>query len=523
MPFYFRKAINLGLLRLNLSKTGIGVSGGVTGFRIGVNSKGRTYIHAGRGGLYYHSSLPLSAANKTSDAEPRNSKNHVSRGPLITHGSPPTRGIDGDLLSRMAKAINHRSFLPHATILALLAIAMLAIVIPNGYDNPLALVAALISGAIILCTPFLIWVSAKQAADTRVSLTYSLDKQSASQWHDFCQVLIAIQASGIKVLQGAATVANPKYHGGENRVLETDHPRINVDHRIRNVSCNIATPAIESVSGATYIFFPNFMVCKFGTSLIQIKYDELSIETGNTRISQYNAPRDANVVGQTWQFVNKDGSLDRRFKDNPQLLIVEYATIRITTAAGMDHVLFILSESLAGRFVNHLKHLATLRAHCPPQYQNPAIEAPPRTLEARKPTALANSTRKPEADATRSTDAQDIYTIALQTFCCIVFSDGTCSRPERDAIAKIITRMKSPWSEKEILARIRSHWDKMLQEGFDTFLSKTCNDLKRVNRESHKRFMLKQLAVLSKENVGRNPTGISAYKQLRAALSLTEK
>ncbi|TDE35441.1 hypothetical protein E1B25_17530 [Antarcticimicrobium sediminis] len=33
------------------------------------------------------------------------------------------------------------------------------------------------------------------------------------------------------------------------------------------------------------------------------------------------APSDATMVGQTWKYVNKNGSPDRRFKDNRQLPI----------------------------------------------------------------------------------------------------------------------------------------------------------------------------------------------------------
>jgi len=52
MPFYIRKAFKTGPIRLNLSKGGLGLSGGITGARVGINSKG-TYVHGGRHGLYY--------------------------------------------------------------------------------------------------------------------------------------------------------------------------------------------------------------------------------------------------------------------------------------------------------------------------------------------------------------------------------------------------------------------------------------------------------------------------------------
>lgn len=52
MGFYFRKSVNLGGLRFNLSKSGVGVSTGFKGFRIGSGPRGN-YVQMGRNGIYY--------------------------------------------------------------------------------------------------------------------------------------------------------------------------------------------------------------------------------------------------------------------------------------------------------------------------------------------------------------------------------------------------------------------------------------------------------------------------------------
>jgi len=57
MPFFLRKAFKLGFLRFNLSKSGVGVSAGVTGARLGVRPDGRSYSYAGRFGLYHRQEL----------------------------------------------------------------------------------------------------------------------------------------------------------------------------------------------------------------------------------------------------------------------------------------------------------------------------------------------------------------------------------------------------------------------------------------------------------------------------------
>lgn len=56
MSWYLKKAFRLGPIRFNLSKSGIGVSGGIKGFRVGTGPRG-PYVQAGRGGIYYRKSF----------------------------------------------------------------------------------------------------------------------------------------------------------------------------------------------------------------------------------------------------------------------------------------------------------------------------------------------------------------------------------------------------------------------------------------------------------------------------------
>ena len=56
MGFYLKKGFNLGPVRINLSKSGLGVSVGAKGLRLGTGPKG-SYWHAGRQGLYYRKNL----------------------------------------------------------------------------------------------------------------------------------------------------------------------------------------------------------------------------------------------------------------------------------------------------------------------------------------------------------------------------------------------------------------------------------------------------------------------------------
>lgn len=56
MGLYLKKSFRAGPVRLNLSKSGLGLSAGVKGARVGCGPRG-SYVHAGRNGLYYRKHL----------------------------------------------------------------------------------------------------------------------------------------------------------------------------------------------------------------------------------------------------------------------------------------------------------------------------------------------------------------------------------------------------------------------------------------------------------------------------------
>lgn len=84
MGFFFRKSIKAGPLRINLSKSGIGLSAGVKGARISTGPRG-TELHLGRKGIYYRQKL--------------GSKGQAARSASNTSGAPlyPLVNLDNSI------------------------------------------------------------------------------------------------------------------------------------------------------------------------------------------------------------------------------------------------------------------------------------------------------------------------------------------------------------------------------------------------------------------------------------------
>lgn len=67
MGLRFRKSINIGPLRINLSKSGVGFSVGTKGFRVGRSAKGKTTatVSLPGTGLSYQQDLSPEGVKKT--------------------------------------------------------------------------------------------------------------------------------------------------------------------------------------------------------------------------------------------------------------------------------------------------------------------------------------------------------------------------------------------------------------------------------------------------------------------------
>lgn len=66
MGIYFRKSKAFGPLRVNLSKSGVGLSFGIPGLRVGTSPRGGLYVRGGRHGVYYRKQLSSSTRKVSS-------------------------------------------------------------------------------------------------------------------------------------------------------------------------------------------------------------------------------------------------------------------------------------------------------------------------------------------------------------------------------------------------------------------------------------------------------------------------
>lgn len=94
---------------------------------------------------------------------------------------------------------------------------------------------------------------------------------------------------------------------------------------------------LGNASGRYIHLYPGFLMMKDGGGdFALIEYSELEAGFSQSRfIEEESVPSDSEVVGQTWKKVNKDGSPDRRFRDNYAIPIVRYGELILRSTTGL--------------------------------------------------------------------------------------------------------------------------------------------------------------------------------------------
>ena len=337
---YFRKSLNFGGFRVNLSKSGIGYSYGIKGFRISTGPRG-TYATVGAGGFYYRERIDKPKTPHRDATPPKNSLPHQPPGVVET--ADVSELVDTSSETVLSEINDRKSKMRITAICVPVGILVTVILVANELA-----VAAVVSTACFLALAALSYRVDKQRRTT--SLFYELEGEPFSrftQLQQSCQALSRSQMAW-RVETNQATWDWKRNAGASS--LITRRP-ITVG--------NISPPCIETnvdiwginAGNMKLYFFPDRLFVEQNGEYGAVSYDSLNIDCSPSRFIEDGwVPRDAQVVGHTWKYVRRDGGPDRRFSNNRQLPILSYAHLEIHSSSGLNLHLQVSSISYAQAF-----------------------------------------------------------------------------------------------------------------------------------------------------------------------------
>jgi len=327
MGISIRKSVKAGPLRFNLSKSGIGVSAGLPGLRVGSGPRGN-YVRVGSSGAMYLSSKSRRSGSRV-EAPPVPSVPWNPAEVLMDDTSGlsalelrPTGGDD------IVQQLNEAARRPRwGWIAAIAAFVIGAALMPWG----------LIVWA--LAIPGCWWLFLRDGLRKNVVLFYDLEG-SAALWFDRFVTSWDATSSSDKLWRTVQsgqvqTTYQHKVNAGVGSIVQ----RVTAEARIQQpkyLSTNIDIPTVRAGKEVLY-FLPDRLLVGSGKRYSDVGYRHLTVRRSATRFVEQpgQVPKDTQLIGETWQYVNVKGGPDRRFKNNPTLPVVQYGQLDISTAQGL--------------------------------------------------------------------------------------------------------------------------------------------------------------------------------------------
>lgn len=338
MGLSYSRSVKFGAVRFNFSGSGIGMSVGIPGLRIGTGPRG-AYISGGMGGFRYRKSLNVRqpAAAQPAAAPGRQQNVQVVVDPNIVgtveHETKNVLELRDSTSDALLQSMNEqRAKLPVWPMVAVGLLVLFYMLYPASETWP----AFIRPTAFILGVGLTAWVYWRDQMRKLTVLFYEPDQATSDLFERLSgAVSHAAAARKLKSIATTSRYADTKYSAGASQGLKFGAASLTLG-KAPGVVANIPVPVLTA-GRTTLAFYPDRVLAFQGKSVGAVDYARLEGVSAFVRyIESESVPGDARIIDQTWQYVNKKGGPDKRFKNNRQLPICAYSQLNLSTPDGLD-------------------------------------------------------------------------------------------------------------------------------------------------------------------------------------------
>ena len=346
MGLTFSKSLRFGGIRFNFSGSGIGVSGGLPGLRVGAGPRG-SYISGGIGSFKYRNSLGTKSSRK----------GVAYRVPA--HVQPDEPGLvpapaqvrDGNVLSEIHHDTKHVLTLndsdsdgllqtmneqrTRTTLWPIISGAVGICLLVAFWRWP-TLPPAVVLALVLAWLTFAIWLRKRDQIRRLTVIFYDPDSGAVAQFEALGHALTAAaRIMKVRAVVSTSQYADTRYSAGAGQGLKFQPATLRMGQG-PGIVANVTVPVLET-GGTTLAFYPDRVLAFQANAVGGIDYERLMATSTATRyVEEEVLPSDATVVGHTWRYINKNGTPDRRFKDNRQIPVCRYNELSLSTPGGLD-------------------------------------------------------------------------------------------------------------------------------------------------------------------------------------------
>lgn len=319
MGWYIRKSKSFGPFRLNFSKSGLGLSTGIKGARISVGPSG-TYISGGKNGLYYRQKI----GGNSKSAQRRARVNNIMNDKEVSKDFIAESSIE-----ELSKDVNKTHRLYNIWKICFIISIIVAIVYENIY---ILLISLLLIILFIIFKNKMVF-----------NIDYDLEGESNDRWQAFLQEMKSIFSSKKIWIISTSSLNYWKTNAGTNRgVKRKNVTSARIIKKGKNNKARIKfNNDIYQIIANKYsvIFAPSMIVIVKGRKVNCYTYKDLDVYIGSCYFvedSKHSVPRDATIIDYRWQYINKDGTRDLRYRTNKQLPRCEYGMLELKSSIGQS-------------------------------------------------------------------------------------------------------------------------------------------------------------------------------------------
>ena len=350
MGLFYKKSIKMGLFRLNLSKSGIGASVGVRGARIGTGPKGN-YISLGRKGLYYRTTLGSHSKRNQEMSIPQPQSKVVFPDPN-EHESFNAIDLCDSSSFALLQEINTKRTKPRL-FPAVLVLAFILLNFSVFHNIPIQFDFIVMTLGLV----FSVLAFFQDRHSKTVVLFYDLDHETEMAYTSLLNAFNALSAcEKIWYIKSQLHHMDWKHNAGATTSFDREiiKPHLSPPAFIK---CNIEIPCFATSQQSLY-FFPDRVLVYDRKGVGALSYNDLQVTISqDSFVEGEKVPEDATVKGYQWQYPNKDGGPDRRYKNNKQIPIAVYDNLLLSVEPDFRNCFQISRPGIIMHFQNALLQL----------------------------------------------------------------------------------------------------------------------------------------------------------------------
>ena len=358
---------------LNFSSKGISTTIGVKGFTVNLGKKG-AYLNTGIPGTGFYDRKKIAGWGESSS--PSLQPSSTQETPNITQDPYYflPKKLDGEIKSNDANSVTSRG-------LAEMKETLLA-----AYQEKLEIQQELpkvekeVKGAAtakLLSQIFLIGLFTKkfkeqhaekvnyfgdlkqQLSECKVAIEIDIDENLQRKYENLKNSFTDLSSCS-KIWDKTASVINNDNRSAANNSVTRTATLIGTQ-KIDFINASFDALHFRNRNGSDIYIYPAFAVLfddKNNFGMVDLTEIKLLFKR-TSFLEEEQIPSDTKIVGETWAKVNKNGTPDKRFKDNYRIPIVEYGELEFKSSTGINEVFMFSNPAKANNFAETYKTYIT--------------------------------------------------------------------------------------------------------------------------------------------------------------------